>query len=207
MIDFPFSTPVLDIIAQGNIKAFYAVRLDFGSEIVRAHTSTGTYVINGETYLGVGNFGTVGSAEESTGAQSPHEVELTLSGLDDDLVQNLIITGCRGKQGRLMFCVVNEAGNMAADILISGRMDAARLTVGAGNNNKITVALVDRLAEWKRGGSNRWTDENHGARNQVTINGVTMPDRFFAPVAQMEKRPIYWGAAKDAPGFVYTERL
>ncbi len=98
---------------------------------------------------------------------------------------------------KIIFVVFDEAGNYAADILFSGRMDAPKFSF-AGNGqdgNTITVPVIDRMAEWSRTGTERWTDENHRARHQG--------DRFFYAIAQMSEWPIYWGAAKDAPTFTY----
>jgi hypothetical protein len=78
-------------------------------------------------------------------------------------------------------------------------MDAAQFSF-AGNGsdgNKITVPLIDRMAEWQRTGTERWTDENHRARHG--------DDRFFYAVAQMSEWPIYWGSKKDAPSFTYDK--
>lgn len=195
MLIYPFSSEAMNIIATGKFKCFYAAYLDFKDDPVRVHTSTGTYVIDGETYQGIGNFGSVGEVEETTSAASPLSVELKLSIFDNALFKDAAVDGCRGRFGKLMFCVVGEDGTLASDTLTSGRMDAANMRVGVGEDNSITVNLVDRLAEWQRGGNKRWTDENHKARNDG--------DRFFAAVAQMVTRPIFWGSKKDAPGFEY----
>jgi hypothetical protein len=193
---FPFSQSVLNIIAAGNFTPVFACELDFVGGMVRAHTGTGPLVINGYTYDGVGWFGEVGSANESTDSGSSLSVDLTLNGLDSYILSQTSVAGCRGRAARLIFAVYDEAGNYAADILFSGRMDAARLSYGGANSDSsITVTIIDRMAEWNRAGTERWTDENHRARNGG--------DRFFYAVAQMAEWPIYWGAKKDAPSFTY----
>ncbi|WP_313740460.1 hypothetical protein [Pseudomonas sp.] len=193
---FPFSQSVLNIIAAGNFTPVFACELDFADGIVRAHTGTGPLVINGYTYDGVGWFGDVGSASESTDSGSSLSVDLTLNGLDSYILSQTSVAGCRGRAARLIFVVYDQAGNYAADVLFSGRMDAARLSYGGSNgDSSITVTIIDRMAEWNRAGTERWTDENHRARNGG--------DRFFYAVAQMAEWPIYWGAVKDAPSFTY----
>lgn len=196
---FPFSQAVVDIMAQGNFLLVYAVQLDFKDGMVFAHTGTGELVIDGITYTGVGAFGEVGAAQESNSSNSPMSIDLSLTGLDSYIVQETNIRGCRGRPGKLMLVVFDAAGNYAADILFSGRMDAAQFSY-AGNGsdgNKITVPLIDRMAEWQRTGTERWTDENHRARHG--------DDRFFYAIAQMSEWPIYWGSKKDAPSFTYDK--
>lgn len=193
---FPFSQSVLDIIAAGNFTPVFACELDFVGGMVRAHTGTGPLIINGHTFDGVGWFGEVGAANESTDSGSSLSVDLTLNGLDSYILSQTSVEGCRGRAARLIFAVYDEAGNYAADILFSGRMDAARLSYGgSGGDSSITVTIIDRMAEWNRAGTERWTDENHRARHGG--------DRFFYAVAQMAEWPIYWGAKKDAPSFTY----
>ncbi|QKK98389.1 hypothetical protein GEV38_21545 [Pseudomonas sp. 13159349] len=196
---FPFSQTVVDIIAKGNFMAVYACQLDFPDGMVFAHTGTGDLVIDGITYQGVGTFGAVGQSQESSNSGSPMSIDLTLNGLDTQIITETSLKGCRGRNGKLMFVVFDQDGSYAADILFSGRMDAATFSY-AGNGedgNKITVPIVDRMAEWSRTGTERFTDENHRARHQG--------DRFFYAIAQMSEWPIYWGSKKDAPTFTYEK--
>lgn len=194
---FPFSQAVVDTIARGNFMAVYAAQLDFIDGMVYAHTGTGELVVDGITYQGVGQFGEVGQSQESSNSSSPMSIELTLNGLDTAILSSTTIKGCRGRQGRLLFIVMDEVGNYAADVLFSGRMDAAQIAYGGNSEdgNKITVTLIDRMAEWSRTGTERWTDESHRARHEG--------DRFFFAVAQLASWPIYWGSGKDAPSFTY----
>lgn len=194
---FPFSQSVVDIIGQGRFMAVYACQLDFPDGMVFAHTGTGDLVLDGITYQGVGTFGEVGQAQESSSSGSPMSVELTLNGLDASIISETSLKGCRGRNAKLLFVVINQAGEYAADILFSGRMDAAQFAYsGNGSDgNAIRVPIIDRMAEWSRLATERWTDENHRARHQ--------DDRFFFAVAQMADWPIYWGASKDAPSFRY----
>jgi hypothetical protein len=196
MLAFPFSSASMEIISRGNFKAFYAAFLDFKDDPVRVHTDYGTRVINGETYYGVGHLGSVGTLSEEMNADSPLSVELKLSGLDPEFIENTVIKGCRGRQGKLMICFVDDVnGGIVADTLFSGRMDAAKVSAGAGDNNSITVPIVDRMAEWSRKGTKRWTDESHRARHNN--------DRFLAYIAQLTNKQIFWGSKADGVGFKY----
>jgi hypothetical protein len=193
---FPYSQAVVDIIATGKFLAVYACRLSFKDETILAHTGLGPIVINGETYQGVGDFGSVGTASETNNGQSALSIDLELNGLSLDILSQTNVKGCRGRPAKLMFAVMSKDGTqMATDILFSGRMDAAQISYGGNKDeNKITVTIVDRMAEWQRTGTERWTDENHRARHGDD-------DRFFYAISQLASWPIYWGAQKDAPAF------
>lgn len=194
---FPFSQRVVDILATGRFMVVHACQLDFADGMVFAHTGTGQLVIDGITYDGVGTFGEISQTQESDNSASPMSVDLKLTGLDAYILKETNIRGCRGRAGKLLFVVFDEAGNYASDILFSGRMDAAQFSFGGNgeDGNSISVPIIDRMAEWNRTGTERWTDENHRARHEG--------DRFFYAVAQMAEWPLYWGASKDAPAFTY----
>lgn len=196
MDGFPISQAVVDIIAQGNFTALHAVELQFASETIRAHTGTGDLLIGGQVYLGVGQLGRISTAQETDSPSGPMSVDLTLSGLDGNILQQTLVERCRGRPGRVIFVVIGADGTMAADVLFSGRMDAAKFSYGGNSGeNSITVTIIDRMAEWSRPGAMRWTDENHQLRHPG--------DRIFFAVAQLSESPLYWGSKKDAPTFRY----
>ena len=193
---FPFSEAVVDLLARPTVRMVYATELHFKNGIARAHTGIGPLVIEGFTYDGVGDFGNVSPAREQLDSGSPAAVTLTLSGLDPTIVASTLQDRCRGRFGKLMVVAYDEDGTYAADILFSGKMDAATISYGgADDENAISVTITDRMVDWQRGGTERWTDENHRSRHQ--------DDRFFFAVAQLSDWPIYWGAKRDAPNFTY----
>ncbi|WP_339935152.1 hypothetical protein [Vreelandella glaciei] len=193
---FPFSDSVVEMLAKPTVRLVYAAELDFKDGMARAHTGVGPIVIDGHTYEGVGNLSSVSRAREQLDSGSPSSVTLTLSGLDAPTVAATLQDRCRGRAGKLMVVAYDEDGSYAADILFSGKMDAANMSYGgADDENAISVTITDRMVDWQRGGTERWTDENHRSRHQ--------DDRFFFAVAQLSDWPIYWGAKRDAPNFTY----
>lgn len=198
MISFPFSDSVINLMSRPTVRMTYAAELDFKDGMARFHTGTGPLVIDGQTYEGVGNLGDIESVQEQLNSSSPMSVVMTLSGLDAQVMRDTLQDRCRGRAGRLMLVAYDEDGTYAADILFSGTMDAASMSY-AGNQgeNAISVELTDRMVDWQRGGTERWTDENHRARHGG--------DRFFAVVAQLAEWPIFWGGAKNAPPFKFSD--
>jgi hypothetical protein len=198
MAAFPFSDSMVELLSRSTVKLAYACELDFQSGMVRAHTGTGPLIINGETFDGVGTFGDISSTKEQLDSGSPANVTLTLSGLDAQLIAGTQVERCRGRFGRLLLVAIDDDGSYAADILFSGKMDAAQFSyAGSEDDNAISVTITDRMADWQRQGTERWTDENHRQRHPG--------DRFFFAVAQLADWPIYWGSKKDAPSFSYPK--
>ena len=192
-----FSESVTAMLAQQGTLVVWACELDFKDGPVYAHTGTGELILDGKTYLGVGQFGDISSANESMDGSSPHTVDLTLNGLDSSILSETNVNGCRGRFGRVLFVAIDADGNYATDILFSGRMDAAKFRYsGNDGDNAITVTIVDRMAEWNRKGTERWTDESVKARHDG--------DRICYAVAEMAQKPIYWGNSKDGPRFTYS---
>lgn len=195
LMAFPYSEQVVNIMAGGQFTLIYAADLDFRDGMVRVHTGTGQIVIDGQTYEGVGNFGSVGAIKESDNSSGPMTLDLVLSGLDSDIVNDALVDRCRGRPARVMIMVSDAEGNQAVDIIFSGRMDAAKFSYGL-EDSSITIPVIDRMSEWSRRNIQRWTDENHQLRHPG--------DRFFFAVAQLSEWPLYWGNSKNAPSFEYN---
>ncbi|WP_447896054.1 hypothetical protein [Vreelandella sp. GE22] len=196
MLAFPFSDSVVDLLARPTVRMAYAVELDFLNGWARAHTGFGPLVINGQTFEGVGSFGNIAPVREGLNSSSALSTTLTLSGLDPSIIGATLGDRCRGRFGRLMVVAYDDNGDYAADVLISGYMDAPTMSyAGSEGENAISVTLTDRMVDWERPGTERWTDENQRNRHP--------DDRFFYAIGQMSDWPIYWGAKRDAPTFTY----
>ena len=190
------SQSVVDIITQEQFYFIYACELFLEEETLRLHTGIGEIVVNGYTFLGTSGIGSVGDITESDDNSTDQSVELSLSGFDASLIQGMMIDKCRGRLGRIYWVVMDMSGNMAADIMFSGRLDAAVLELGGNQeDNRLSVTISGRNAEWARGGTARYTDESHQSRYP--------DDRFFYAIGQVSGYPLYWGAKKDGETFKY----
>ncbi|OHV12113.1 hypothetical protein [Kushneria phosphatilytica] len=198
MLSFPFSDSVVDMLSRETVRIVFAVYLDFQNTPALAHSGTGVLTIDGRTYQGVGSFGSIEPAKEELGGDSPTSLDLTLSGLDSSIVSSTLKDRCRGRDGKVYLVAIDdETGDYSADILFSGKMDAASFNYSGNGDgaNAVTVTINDRMTYWQRKGTERWTYENHKARHPG--------DDLFYAVAQLSEWPIYWGAEKDAPSFEY----
>ena len=180
----PISQNVINALAQDGSMLMYAAELDFKDGMVRLHTGTGDIIIGGEVFSGIGTLGSVSTSRETDDSSSPLKIDLVLSGVSQDVVKDALQDKCRGRAGRVYFVVASTDGSIAADILFSGRMDAARFSYSK-DDSSITIPIVDRMAEWSRRNTKRWTDENHRLRYPN--------DRFFKAVSQVSEWVIRWG--------------
>lgn len=193
MLFSPFSDDLLSAMEQPNVALVLAAEIDFPSGVTRVHTGTGTVIINGQTFLGVGNLGDVGSVTEENSTSSS-TMSMALSGLDMSLVGETLNEEVIGCNVVCYLAVMNDQGVVTgANVLFEGFITDTSLQ--AGQQNALSYVIANVFERWSQGLPDRYTDESH----QRLYPG----DRFFRYVAQMAERSIFWGSKKDAPGFTY----
>ncbi|WP_373962483.1 hypothetical protein [Kosakonia sacchari] len=194
MLYSPFSDAMVDWLSRDRVTAVIAAHIQFESGTVYVHSGTGTIVLNGFVYYGMGKMGAVDDVGE-TNSTSPAQLKLTLSGLDLSLFATTLNERCVGRQANIYLVVIDDSGVVrAADMIFQGKVSSTGATAGETNALQYTVSNI--FEDWQRPFPDRYTDESH----QATQPG----DRIFRYVAQMAERSIYWGSKKDAPGFTYS---
>lgn len=194
MLYSPFSDAMVDWLSRDRVTAVIAANIQFESGTVYVHSGTGTIVLNGFVYYGMGKMGAVDDVGE-TNSTSPAQLKLTLSGLDLSLFATTLNERCVGRQANIYLGVMDDSGVVrAADMIFQGKVSSTGATAGETNALQYTVSNI--FEDWQRPFPDRYTDESH----QATQPG----DRIFRYVAQMAERSIYWGSKKDAPGFTYS---
>lgn len=193
MLFSPFSDDLLSAMEQPNVALVLAAEIDFPSGVTRVHTGTGTVIINGQTFLGVGTLGDVGSVTEENSTSSS-TMSMALSGLDMSLVGETLNEEVIGCNVVCYLAVMNDQGVVTgANVLFEGFITDTSLQ--AGQQNALSYVIANVFERWSHGLPDRYTDESQ----QRLYPG----DRFFRYVAQMAERSIFWGSKKDAPGFTY----
>jgi hypothetical protein len=193
MLFSPFSDSLLSAMEQPNVALVLAAEIDFPSGITRVHTGTGTVIINGQTFLGVGTLGDVGSVTEENSTSSS-TMSMALSGLDMSLVGETLNEEVIGRNVICYLAVMNEQGIVTgSNVLFEGFITDTALQ--AGQQNALSYVIANVFERWSQGLPDRYTDESQ--------QRLHPGDRFFRYVAQMAERSIFWGSKKDAPGFTY----
>ncbi|EGT4305908.1 hypothetical protein [Franconibacter daqui] len=194
MLYSPFSDSMVDYLSRDRVTAVIAAQVQFESGTAYVHSGTGTLVLGGYVYYGVGALGAVDDVQES-GTTSPTQLKLTLSGLDLSLFAKTLNERCVGRQAEIYLVAMDDSGvARVADLIFKGKVSSTGATAGETNALQYTVSNV--FEDWQRPFPDRYTDESHQAAQPG--------DRLFRYVAQMAERPIYWGSKKDAPGFTYS---
>lgn len=194
MLYSPFSDSMVDYLSRDRVTAVIAAQVQFESGTAYVHSGTGTLVLGGYVYYGVGALGAVDDVQES-GTTSPTQLKLTLSGLDLSLFAKTLNERCVGREAQIYLVAMDDSGvARVADLIFKGKVSSTGATAGETNALQYTISNV--FEDWQRPFPDRYTDESHQA--------VQPGDRLFRYVAQMAERPIYWGSKKDAPGFTYS---
>ncbi|MFT1617966.1 hypothetical protein [Enterobacter kobei] len=194
MLYSPFSDSMITWLSRDRVTAVLAANVQFESGTAYVHSGTGTLVLGGYVYYGMGTMGAIDDVNE-TNTTSPTQLRMTLSGLDMSLFAKTLNERCVGKPAELYLVAMDDNGVVqVADLIFKGRVSGTGATLGDNNALQYTVSNI--FEDWQRPFPDRYTDESH----QTAQPG----DRIFRYVAQMAERSIYWGSKKDAPGFTYS---
>lgn len=121
MLYSPFSDSMVDWLSSDRVTVAIAANIQFESGTVYVHSGTGTLVIGGYVYYGMGRMGSVDDASE-TSTTSPTQVKMTLSGLDMALFATTLNERCVGRNAEIYLVAMDDNGVVqVADLLFKGR--------------------------------------------------------------------------------------
>lgn len=161
-------------------------KLEFDSGDVLAHSSLGNLAFGGDTYLGIGQFGGVGSAGEPSDL-SRSTLTLTLSNIPGDMGALVLNEYFQGRRGTLYLGYLDPTTRLlVADpaIIYRGRMDNAKIQQG-GDTFTVTVSIESRFASWNKPVIRRY--------NNAYQQSVYPGDKGFEFVEQAAEKQINWG--------------
>lgn len=159
---------------------------DFPDGMVRMWSGVGPIVVDGETWQGLGGLISVEPSAESTdGAAS--ELSVSVSGLDDDFFDPVMVDGFQGRSARMLFGALDtETGALLGDVytLFEGTMEEDEVS-DDGSSSTVRITASNGLADLLRPRQERYTHESQ----QALYPG----DRGLEFVATMQDVDIKWG--------------
>lgn len=179
--------------------AVYAilVQLDFASGFVRMFNGVGTLVFNGNTYSGIGIYGSAGTIGESVQLRPSNPVLLTLSGVPDSVTPLLADAATNradfyGRSCRIDIALFDSNRKIMTPIenaVWEGRMDA--ITVSRGDHS-VQLSCEDRMVIW---------DKSIGYLFTTEYQSTLYPsDTFFSQVPFLANQQITWGGGSPSSG-------
>src|SRR5882757_3012192 len=117
---------------QPHVLYAFLVQLDFVSGFVRLFNGTGTLVFNGNTYQGLGQYGSINQVGESTDLKPSNPVIFQISGLPDSASPAMAAAATNradyyGRSARIDIALFDGTRNIFTPIenaVWEGRMDS-----------------------------------------------------------------------------------
>lgn len=183
-------TPEMEAaLASNNVSSITAVYIDINDEPdgkIRIHSGLGHFTIDGEVYVGVGDLGSI-EAISQDGSTSPNGISMTMSGLDNELISDVLLDGYQGREVKIMLCVFigDDYTTVHNHNIYRGLLDT--MEIAYGKTATITVRVENALIGWFRSNTTRWNDATH--KRQDPLNAG---DNFFNQVEEnVEKEIIF----------------
>jgi len=187
------SPSVLDALRSTTVRLVTFAKLSFSSEVMYVHDGLGTYNWGDQNWLGVGDFGSISSVEE--GAEiSPYSLNLTLSGLEADLISKTLNENYYMRPVDVYLGLLDENDSLVdtPTQIWSGYMDVMSLTAGASGGDAITLTCESEMAKFDRSANLRYTDTMLKKRNAS--------DKFFEFLKDIDGVKIMWGKKVGTSG-------
>lgn len=202
-----FSEDALAALASGDAIVSGAIRIGVAPNLIRFWGGYGAWVIDGEAYQGVGDRGLVSASEGALGGADVG-AEVTLSGVDPDVMAAVDLRALRGQPVVLYRLVFNGTGArlLHAAVYLRGRIDRAPVTERVGETSVITLGI--------EGASRGLGRRSERMRTDADQRLISATDGGFRHIAYAGEKAIYFGGQKPqragsafaggAPTFVNT---
>jgi hypothetical protein len=158
------STQITNITSNVVCPVFLA-SIAFSNETVYAWTGVGPLVWNGNTYQGVGQFGSVSPIQESNDVTA-QGIILTLSGIPTNLMDDSLSNIQFGQLAQVYLGFWSMSGGaLIGDPIPAfiGLVDQPTIDVST-DTVKISISVESRLADMQRAPGGRYTDQDQRAR-------------------------------------------
>jgi hypothetical protein len=175
------ATVIANALGDDVINPFFAVDLEFDSGTLRLWTGVGSREINGNEYIGAGNFLQISEMQETAEIQAAGAT-LTLSGIPAELLSLALTEPYQQRPARIYFGLVGAEADMAE--VFTARMD--QMTIEEGPESSIIQLSIENvLVDLERPRVLRYTNNDQQSR----FPG----DRGFEFVETMQNREVFWG--------------
>ncbi|MBX9707561.1 MAG: hypothetical protein K2X61_06480 [Caulobacteraceae bacterium] len=180
-----FSTQALEVLESGEAIVSGSVRFGL-AEPVRLWGGHGSLSLGGETYVGVGDQGTVEVSGGTLGGMAEGAM-LTLSGVDPDVAAQVDFRALRGASVVLQWLVFDGGGRVLLDaqVWLRGRADSVSLDETPGGTSTLKVGV--------EGAARALGRRSERMRSDADQRLIDEADAGFRRVAYAGRKSVYWG--------------
>lgn len=168
------------------------IRIDWPTQLITIHNGYGSFVFNGETYLGIGSQGQVGLVKESL-EMRPDSARFKLAGAPSNLLQEIFEQDYHRKAVNIYYSLVNERFQLVDPPfeIWTGSLNYIDVD-DDGSVAEITVDCISESAEWKEPHVSRHTD----AEQRRLFTG----DLGHEFMHTFKHKKVLWNGAVTIPG-------
>jgi hypothetical protein len=164
MIDRGISAGASDILLRDETAVIAFIDLDWPSGRVLAHSGLGDRVFQGQTYLGVGEFGGISEIDEASG-NSPNQLSLSIRFTDPTLVNTILNESPEGREVSVHLAALNDKRIIVEEIpyIFDGNVAKGSLRRGDIAKNipyQINITCSDWFERWSQPPNNARTTDN-----------------------------------------------
>ena len=187
MIESAISPTMLEAAQASPSRLLAFAELNFKSGWVRVHTGVGSRVYNGQTYLGIGELGSIGRVRENA-SQSGNRTTLSLVVRDPSLLREVMNEDPNGRECFIHLVAFDENRQITegADYFIDAEMVDLKVITGKRAANKPAVIKIT-INDWFE----RWAQPVEVVKTTDAAQQELHPgDRFFDLVEVIAGSPL-----------------
>lgn len=200
------TTDFVDGLQQDVVYPFFAVDLNFQSGPLYFWTGYGELLIDGKTYLGVGNLVNISAVEETTEIEAKGAV-VTMTGIPSSFLSLALAEPYQGRECKIYFGLWLRNSSLATQAndvitteslfelsieddtrylaeIFSGELDQMNISE-EGSTSTIAVTAENVLIKLERPVVRRFTNEDQKSRFPS--------DRGLEFVASLQDKEVFWG--------------
>src|ERR1700733_7595138 len=150
------NSSMLAALQSGAIQPFFMAALSFLSPTQYVWTGVGSLVFEGNTYVGIGSFGKMGSIQEGTSVQA-QGTTISLSGIDPVFLEDCLTEMTPGSPAILYFGLMTQGVIIGTPYQIFvGTMDNPTISIDQSTAT-ISISLENRMIDLARPSNRRYT--------------------------------------------------
>ena len=181
-------------LTSGQLRPFYAVKMNFTSGALLLATTYSDLVIGGNTYIGSGNILNISAITETSDTRASG-IEIILNGLDSSILSAGLTEDTAGMVVEVYFGVMTTTNNADAIVdtpyqVFSGFIDAMVLTDG-GETSTLTFSVENKLITLEKPTDRRYTDQDQ--------QNLFLGDKGCNFVTSLQDKSVAWGAGVEMP--------
>lgn len=178
------SAGMTSAIAAEVFRPVLLVRLDFSGGVVAANSGVSSLTYNGDTYLGVGNLGSIDAVQEGSDVRA-YGLTMQLSGIPSALISIALGEHYQGRDAKVYLGGLDASHALVGNpvLIFNGRID--HMNIEVGDSATIQLSAESRLADWERPRTRRY--------NHVDQTAEYPSDNGFEFVDQAVSKEIIWG--------------